>query len=74
MNSAGSSTEDHLVTDFLTGYLLRLCPIDRCFSTEPMIEENHSVEDNHKRKCNFAIVIKYMSKGTKIFGHGKALA
>ena len=48
MNSAGSSTEDHLATDFLTGWLWRLCPIDRCFSTEPIIEENHSVEDNHK--------------------------
>jgi hypothetical protein len=48
MNSAGSSTADHLVTDFLTGYLLRLCPIGRYFSTESMIGENHSVEDNHK--------------------------
>jgi hypothetical protein len=47
MNSAGSSTANHLVTGFLAGWLLRLFPIGRCFSTESMIEENHSVEDNY---------------------------
>lgn len=47
-NSAGSSTANHLVIDFWQASCCGCVPIDRCFNTEPMIEENHSIEDNYR--------------------------